>query len=52
MKNTRDMFDALNNLYEGNNINMKMTLRTQLKGVKMHNLESIESYFTRVSQIK
>ena len=29
-----------------------MTLRTQLKGVKMQNLESIQSYFTRFSQIK
>ena len=29
-----------------------MTLRTQLKNVKMQDLESIQSYFTRVSQIK
>ena len=29
-----------------------MTLRTQLKGVNMHMSESIQSYFTRVSQIK
>ena len=29
-----------------------MTLRTQLKGVKMQMSESIQSYFTRVSQIK
>ena len=46
------MFDALSRLYEGKNINRKMTLRTQLKNVKMQNSESIQSYFTRVSQIK
>jgi hypothetical protein len=46
------MFDALSRLYEGKNINRKMTLRTQLKGVKMKDSESIQSYFTRVSQLK
>jgi hypothetical protein len=29
-----------------------MTLRTQLKNVKMRNSETIQSYFTRLSQIK
>jgi DNA repair exonuclease SbcCD ATPase subunit len=29
-----------------------MTLRTQLKNVKMQNSETIQSYFIRVSQIK
>jgi hypothetical protein len=31
------MFDALSRLYEGKNINQKMTLRTQLNNVKMQN---------------
>ena len=34
------------------NINRKMTLRNQLKNVKIQNAETIQSYFTRVSQIK
>ena len=46
------MFDALSRLYEGKNINRKMTLRTQLKNVKMQDSESIQSYFTRVSQLR
>ena len=46
------MFDALSRLYEGKNINQKMTLRTQLKNVKMQDSESIQTYFTRVSQLK
>ena len=29
-----------------------MTLRNRLKNVKIHNAETIQSYFTRVSQIK
>ena len=29
-----------------------MTLRSQLKNVKIQNVETMQSYFTRVSQIK
>ena len=46
------MFDALTKLFKGKNINQKMTLRNQLKNVKIQNVETIQSYFTRVSQIK
>ena len=46
------MFDALTKLFEGKNINWKMTLWNQLKNVKIQNEETIQSYFKRVSQIK
>ena len=46
----KEMFDSLTKLFEGKNINRKMTSRNQLKNVK--NAETIQSYFTRVSQIK
>ena len=46
------MFDALTKLYEGKNINRKMNFRNQLKNVKIQHPETIQSYFTRVSQIK
>ena len=52
LKTPKEMFDALSRLYEGKNINRKMTLRTQLKGVQMQDSKSIQSYFTRVSQLK
>ena len=39
-------------MYEGKNINRKMNMRPQLKGTKMKKGESIQDYFTRVSQIK
>ena len=46
------MFDALAKLFEGKNINQKMNLRNQLKNVKIQNVETIKSYFTRVFEIK
>jgi hypothetical protein len=49
LKNPKKMMYALSRLFEGNNITWKMTLRTQLKNVKMQNSETIQSYFTRVS---
>ena len=52
-KNTpKEMFDALTNMFEGKNIDKRMTLRNQLKGVKIQKTETIQSYFSRVSQIK
>ena len=52
LKTSKEMFDSLTKLFEGKNINWKMTLRNQLKNVKIQNAETIQSYFTRVSQIK
>ena len=46
------MFDSLMKLFEGKNINRNMTLRKQLKNVNTQNAKTIQSYFTRVSQIK
>ena len=48
----KEMFDAISSLFEGRNINRNMTLRNQLKSVKVQKLETMQSYFTRVSQIK
>src|SRR5713226_1844800 len=52
LKTPKEMFDSLTKLFEGKNINQKMTLRNQLKNVKIHNAETIQSYFIRVSHIK
>jgi hypothetical protein len=52
LTNPKQMFDALSRLFEGKNINRKMMLRTQLKSVKMQSSETIQSYFTSVSQIR
>ena len=52
LKTPKATFDALTKLFEGKNINRKMTLRNQYKNVKIQNTKIIQSYFTRVSQIK
>ena len=39
-------------MYEGRNINKNMNMRAQLKGTKMRKGESIQDYFTRVSQFR
>ena len=51
LKTPKKMLDALTKLFEEKNINRKMTLRDQLKIVKIQDLETIQSYFSRVSQI-
>ena len=52
LKTPKEVFDALTQLFEGKNINRKMTLRNQLKNVKIQNSETMQSYFTRVDKIK
>ena len=52
LKTLKEMFDSLTKLFEGKNINQNMTLRKQLKNVKIQNAETIQSYFIRVSQIE
>ena len=49
LKTPKEMFDSLTNIFEGKNINLNMTLRNQLKNVKIQNVETMQSYFTRVS---
>jgi hypothetical protein len=51
-KTPKEMFDTLTRLYEGNNINRKMNLRTQLKNTRMQKGETIQDYFSRISQFK
>ena len=48
----QEMFDALSSLFEGRNINRKMTLRNHLKNVKALKSETMQSHFKKVSQIK
>ena len=40
LKTPKAMFDALTKLFERKNINMKITLRNQLKNVKIQNAET------------
>ena len=48
----KEMIDSLSDIFEGININRKMTLKNQLKIVRAQNSETMRSYFTRAAQIK
>ena len=52
LKTPKEIFYSLTKLFEGKSINQKMTLRKQLKNVKIQNAETMQSYFTGVSQIR
>ena len=52
LQTPKEMYDALARLFEGKNINRKMSIKTQLKNIKMQPSETIHSYFTRVTQFK
>ena len=41
----KEMFDALSSLFEGRNINRKMTLRNHIKSVRTKKSETMQSYF-------
>jgi hypothetical protein len=46
------MYEALSRLYESKDISQNLTLRNQLRNMKMKNSESVTSYLMRVSQIR
>ena len=48
----KEVFDALTKLFERKNIYQEMAFRNKLKNVKIQNAETMQSYFTRVAQIK
>ena len=52
LKTPKEVFNALTKPFEGTNLNRKMTLRNRLKNVKIQNSETMQSYFTRITQIK
>jgi hypothetical protein len=45
-KTTKEMWDALKNLYEANNENQKMALKDKLHDTKMDKGESVASHLT------
>jgi hypothetical protein len=52
LQKTRKMYEALNRLYERKDISHNLTLRNQLRNMKMENSEFVTSYLMRVSQIR
>jgi hypothetical protein len=52
LQTSRKMYEALNKLYESKHISLNLTLRNQLRNMKMENSKSVSSYLMRVSQIR
>jgi hypothetical protein len=52
LQTTRKMYEALNRLYERKYISQNISLRNQLRNMKMENSKSVTSYLMRVSQIR
>ena len=48
----KKMYDVLSRMYEGKKKNIRMNFRAQLKITKMSRGESIQDYFTTVSEFK
>jgi hypothetical protein len=48
----RQMYEAINRLYESKDISQNLTLRNQLRNMKMENSKSVTSYLMRVSHIR
>ena len=51
-KTPKEVYDSLKKMFKGKKINQKMTLRNHIKNMKIQNFKTIQSHFTRVSQIK
>ena len=51
-KSSKEMQDALTNLYHSNNQNRKMVLMANLKSNKMSKTDTVASYLTKITQVR
>jgi hypothetical protein len=52
LDSSKKMYDALTNLFSVRNIGQVMSLKNELRDMKMNNDDSITSYFVRISQLR
>jgi hypothetical protein len=52
LNSSKNMYDALTNLFSVRNIGQVMSLKNELHDMKMNDDDSITSYFVRMSQLK
>jgi hypothetical protein len=45
------MFDALDGLFQNDNMNRKMVLRNKLRSAQMFRSDNVTSYFMRITQV-
>jgi hypothetical protein len=52
LDSSKNMYDALNNLFSVRNIGQVMSLKNELCDMKMNDDDSIASYFVRISRLR
>ena len=52
LDSSKKMYDALKNLFSIRNIGQVMSLKNELRDMKMNDDDSITSYFVRISQLR
>jgi hypothetical protein len=52
LDSSKKMYDALTNLFSVRNIGQIMSLKNELRDMKMNDDDSITSYFVRISQLR
>jgi len=49
-KSAKEMFKALVDFFQSDNLNMNMTLKNKLKSIHMSRYDNVTSYFMRITQ--
>jgi len=52
LKTAKEMYDALVGLFESKNVNRKLSLRNQLRCIKMTKEDTIATFFMKVSKTR
>jgi len=52
LETSKKMYDALANLFIVSNIGQVMSLKNELRDVKITNYDTVSSYFIRISQVR
>jgi hypothetical protein len=52
LKTTYEMYDALKKMFERNNTNKDLTLKHQLQNIKMTKVDTIATFFMKISEIR
>jgi hypothetical protein len=52
LDSSKKMYDSLTNLFSVKNIGKVMSLKNELRDMKMNDDETITSYFVRISQLR
>jgi hypothetical protein len=52
LNTTREMYEALKNMFESNNTLIALTLKGQLQNIKMTKADTIATFFMKISKIR